>query len=132
MIFISKALAQAPTLEDGQGVPPEVGAGDVLIPNLLLVVAIIGLFVLFVYLPQRRRAKEHNEMLHELRKGDKVVTTGGIVGKIAKQPGETEIVIETADESKITVLRAAITGKYEHIVDSSGSASSDTKNSDAK
>ena len=127
MIFVSKALAQAPKLEDVQTPPADVGAGDVLIPNLLLIVAIVGLFILFVYLPQRRRAKEHNEMLGDLKKGDKVVTTGGIVGKIAKQPGETEIVIETSDEAKITVLRAAITGKYEHIVGSTPELSNENK-----
>lgn len=96
----------------------EVGAGDVLIPNLLLIVAIIGMFILLVYLPQKRRTREHNDMLGGLRKGDKIVTTGGIVGKIVKQPGDVDVVIETGEDNKITVLRAAISGKYSDIMGS--------------
>lgn len=116
MILISKAFAQAPTIEDAPEVAQQVGTGDVLIPNLLLIVAIVGLFIILVYLPQKRRNKEHTEMLNELRKGDKVVTNGGMVGKVAKNPGDTEVIIETGEGNRVTILRAAITGKYEQIV----------------
>ena len=131
-IFFGVAYAQAPTLDGAKGPAPEVSAGDVLIPNLLLVVAIIGLFVLMVYLPQKRRNREHNEMLNELRKGDKIVTTGGMVGKIAKAPGDTEIILETGEGNRITVLRAAITGKYDDVVGVGGKTANENNKDDDK
>ena len=113
-LVVSTAYAQAPTLEDAPVAAPS--SADFLIPNLLLIVALIGIFVLMVYLPQKRRNKEHSEMLDHLRKGDKIVTTGGMVGKVAKTPGDIEILIETGDGNKVTILRAAITGKYDDVI----------------
>lgn len=111
---IDAAGQLTPTI--GEAAAQDVGAGDVLIPNLLLIAAIVGMFIVLVYLPQRRRTKDHNSMLEALRKGDKVVTSGGIVGKIAKQPGDLELLIETGEGDKITVLRAAVTGKYSDVI----------------
>lgn len=132
MNIIAKAYAQAPTLEDVPDATQQVGAGDVLLPNLLLIVAIVGLFILLVYLPQKRRNREHNDMLNQLRKGDKVVTNGGMVGKVAKNPGETEVIIETGDGNKITILRAAITGKYDQIVGQNTQMANENKKETAK
>lgn len=114
-LLIGKAMAQAPTLEPAtdMAVP---SAPNVLMPNLILIVSIIGLFVLFVYLPQKRRNREHSSMLSDLSKGDKVVTTGGIVGKVIKNSDNKELLLETGEGHRLTVLRAAISGKYEQIV----------------
>lgn len=117
MTIISQAYAQAPTPDDAAAPSDQpVGAGDVLLPNMLLIIAIIGLFIVLVYLPQKRRNKEHNAMLSELGEGDKVVTTGGMVGTITNMPGDNEIIIETGEGHKVTVLKAAVTGKYGDIV----------------
>ena len=72
-LFVASAHAQA-----AQGQPP---GGD-----LFQIAFLIGLFVLFYFIairPQRKRQKEHAEMVSALAKGDEVVTTSGILGKIS-------------------------------------------------
>lgn len=72
-LFVASAHAQA-----AEGQPP---GGD-----LFQIAFLIGLFVLFYFIairPQRKRQKEHTEMVSALAKGDEVVTTSGILGKIA-------------------------------------------------
>lgn len=132
MNIIAKAYAQAPTLEDAPAAAQQVGTGDFLISNLLLIVAIVGLFILLVYLPQKRRNREHTEMLNQLRKGDKVVTNGGMVGKVVKNPGDTEVIIETGEGNRVTILRAAITGKYDQIVGQNPQMANENKKDAAK
>lgn len=60
--------------------------------------------------PQQRRAKEHQEMLRNVRRGDVVVTTGGIVGKITKAPEEGDLEVEIADNTRVRVARDMIAG----------------------
>ena len=71
-LFVSSAYAQA-----AEGSPP---GGD-----LFQIAFLIGLFILFYFIairPQRKRQKEHADMVSALAKGDEVVTTSGILGKI--------------------------------------------------
>ena len=76
MIFISQAQAQTQTAGQASG------GFDV-----MQIVLMVGLFVMFYFIairPQRKRQKEHSEMVGQLAKGDEVVTTSGILGKITK------------------------------------------------
>ncbi len=71
----------------------------------------IAIFVVFYFLlirPQQKRAKEARELLTSLEKGNEVVTSGGMVGKIAKL-SDQYVTIEIAPSVEVTVQRAAVT-----------------------
>ena len=68
--------------------------------------------VVFYFLlirPQQKRMKEHKEMVEGLKRGDEIVTQGGLIGKIAKVADE-EVTVELADGVKVRVVRQTITG----------------------
>ena len=95
-MFISPAYAQA------SGAP----GGD-FIGMLLPLVLIMGIFWFLLIRPQQKRMKEHQELIKNLRRGDTVVTTGGIIGKINKVVDDGEIIVETG-EVKLRVARSAV------------------------
>lgn len=69
-----------------------------------------GMFVVFYFLlirPQQKRAKEHKAMIEALAKGDEVVTSGGVLGRVT-QLGATFVSVEVADKVEIKVQRPAI------------------------
>ena len=75
----------------------------------------IAIFILFWFLlirPQQKKAKLHNQMISELQKGDEVVTSGGILGKISKVADQL-VHLEIADNVVITVQKATIAGKID-------------------
>jgi preprotein translocase subunit YajC len=83
------------------------GGGEALMQFLPLVL----IFVVFYFLlirPQQKKAKEHKEMLTKLRRGDRVVTGGGIIGTIAKAAEGDELVVEVAEGVRVKVVRATI------------------------
>ena len=96
-LFISEAVAQA-------GGQAPAGAG-------LDFFIMIGVFFLIMYFmiirPQSKRAKEHKQMLEALKKGDEVVTNGGLAGKV-KDIGESFVDLEVADGVVVKVQKAAI------------------------
>lgn len=102
-MFISPAFAQdAGFLGGGFG-----GLGGVL-PLILI-------FVVFYFLlirPQQKKVKEHRSMLDALRRGDKIVTNGGIIGQITKVVSENELDLEIADGIRIRVMRSMISSVY--------------------
>ena len=78
----------------------------------LQLVPFVLIFVIMWFLiirPQQRRAKEHQEMLKNVRRGDTVVTSGGIVGKVVKVTDDTpDIDVEIADGVRVKVARTMI------------------------
>jgi preprotein translocase subunit YajC len=58
--------------------------------------------------PQQRRVKEHAEMVKNVRRGDTVVTTGGIVGKVTKATDDPELEVEIADGVRVKLVRGMI------------------------
>ena len=79
--------------------------GSFLLPLLLI-------FVVFYFLlirPQNKKLKEHRQMIEALRRGDKVVTGGGIIGSISKVDNDAEITVEIAEKVRVKVLRHTIT-----------------------
>jgi len=75
---------------------------------------LILMFVVFYFLlirPQQRRQKELSQMIQELKKGDRVVTAGGIIGTIAGIQNDYVILKVGEGETKIEVLKSSITGK---------------------
>jgi preprotein translocase subunit YajC len=76
---------------------------SLLIPTML----IIGIMYFLMIRPQQKRLKDHQAMVAGVRRGDTVVTSGGIIGKVAKVD-EQELQVEIAEGVKIKVLRSTI------------------------
>ncbi|HTQ14095.1 MAG TPA: preprotein translocase subunit YajC [Rhizomicrobium sp.] len=72
---------------------------------LLLIFAI---FYFLIIRPQQQRAKQHREMVANVRRGDTVVTAGGLVGKVAKVKDDSEILVDLADNVQVRVLKATL------------------------
>ena len=73
---------------------------------------LVLIFVVFYFLlirPQQKRAKDHKIMLSALRRGDRVVTGGGIIGTVAKVIGDDEVTVDIAEGTRVRVLRSTIT-----------------------
>jgi preprotein translocase subunit YajC len=75
---------------------------------------LILIFVVFYFLlirPQQRKAKDQKAMLGALRRGDRVVTGGGIIGTVARvdNPEAEEVIVEIAENVRVRVLRSTIT-----------------------
>ena len=73
----------------------------------LILILIIMYF--FLIRPQQKKVKEHQAMVAALRRGDEVVTQGGLIGKITKVKDDTEVEVEVAKDVKVRVLRPTIT-----------------------
>ncbi len=76
-----------------------------LIPFVLIFVIMYFLLIR----PQQKRLKEHKAMIAALRRGDQVVTQGGLIGKISKVKDDTEVEVEIAEGVRVRVMRSTIT-----------------------
>jgi preprotein translocase subunit YajC len=83
------------------------GAFDYLNSLLIPTMLIIGIMYFLMIRPQQKRLKDHQAMVAALRRGDTIVTSGGIIGKVAKVD-ENELQVEIAEGVKIKVLRSTI------------------------
>jgi preprotein translocase subunit YajC len=83
------------------------GNGDFLISLLPFVLIFVVLYFLILR-PQQRRLKQQQEMIASLRRGDTVVTAGGLIGKISKVIDEKEIQVEVAEGVRVRVARAMV------------------------
>jgi preprotein translocase subunit YajC len=88
----------------------QAGGGTDIVQQLMPLVLIFVVFYFLLIRPQQKKVKEHQGMLDNLRRGDKVVTSGGIVGKIVKlgADGDRDIEIEIAENVRIKVMKSAI------------------------
>lgn len=78
---------------------------------LMQVVPFILIFVIMYFLmirPQQKRQKDHQEMVKNVRRGDQVVMSGGLIGKVAKVTDDNEVELEIADNVRVRVTRASI------------------------
>ena len=74
-------------------------------------VPLILIFAIMYFLlirPQQKKLKEHQAMVAALRRGDMVVTQGGIIGKVSKVKDDGEIEVEIAENVRVRVMRATI------------------------
>jgi preprotein translocase subunit YajC len=78
--------------------------------TLTLALPILAIFYFLLWRPQQQRVKQLRQMVDNLRRGDVVVTAGGILGKIAKASSaeDPEILVEIADNVQVKVLKATI------------------------
>jgi preprotein translocase subunit YajC len=100
-MFSSSAFAQG-IFGGGAG-----GDGGMLM-SLLPFVLIFVIMYFLILRPQQKRVKMHQEMVKNVRRGDTVVTNGGLIGKVTKVIDDDQIEIEIADEVRIRQLRAML------------------------
>ncbi|CAN5340546.1 preprotein translocase subunit YajC [soil metagenome] len=102
-MFISEALAQtAPA--------PTVGVTDSMFGSITGMLPLILMFVVLYFVmirPQMKRQKEHKAMIEALAKGDEIVTSGGLLGKVTKV-GETFVGIEVTNGVELQLQRSAV------------------------
>ncbi len=84
------------------------GGGAGIIEMLLPFVLIFVIMYFLILRPQRQQAKRREEMLKAIRRGDTVVTNGGIVGKVTKVVDDTEVELQIADGVKVRAIRGLI------------------------
>mmetsp|Transcript_19762 Transcript_19762/g.25506 ORF Transcript_19762/g.25506 Transcript_19762/m.25506 type:complete len:121 (-) Transcript_19762:864-1226(-) len=96
------ALALAPA-----AVAQEAAAGGSLISSLIMFVPLILIFYFLLIRPQQQRQKKHRQMIDDMKKGDTVVTAGGLIGKVTRV-ADTEVTIELADGVRVRSLKGMI------------------------
>ena len=97
-MLISTAYAQGTGIFDNQGA-------------LIQFLPLVLIFVVFYFLlirPQQRKTKDHKTMLDALRRGDRVVTGGGIIGTVARVENPEEVTVDIAEGVRVRVLRSTI------------------------
>jgi len=102
-MFVTPAFAQAAT----GTAAPGVGGADLLIqfaPILLLVV----IFWLLIFRPQQKRMKAQQAMLAAITRGDTVVTSGGLVGKVTKAVDGEDLEVEIAQGTRVKITRGGV------------------------
>jgi preprotein translocase subunit YajC len=99
-MFISEAYAM------GAGGAGAQGAGGGF-SSLIMMVAIFAIFYFILIRPQQKKMKEHKKMVEELKKGDRVITSGGIYGTVENTTPET-LTIKIAEGVKVKITRSSV------------------------
>lgn len=97
-MFASPAYAQAA----GGSITSSLG-------GFVPIILIFGIMYFLMIRPQQKKMKEHREMVAALRKGDQIVTQGGIIGKVTKVKEDNEVEVEIATGVKVRVVQHTIT-----------------------
>ena len=97
-MFVTPAFAQ------GAGAA---GSQDFLISVLPFVLIFVIMYFLIIR-PQRQQMKKHTEMIAAVRRGDTIVTGGGIVGKVTNATDENEVTVEISEGVKVKLMRKSI------------------------
>jgi preprotein translocase subunit YajC len=95
-MFDSIAWAMAPS-QPGQG---QQGGPGSLLSGFLPLIIIFAIFYFLLIRPQQKKAKQHREMLSAIKKGDKIITSGGIYG-VVESVGENTLVVKIAENVKV-------------------------------
>ncbi len=96
-MLISPAYAQSPF-----------GGSTDMLTSLLPFVLIFVIMYFLILRPQQKRVKQHAEMVKNVRKGDTVITSGGLVGRVTKVVDDDQIEVEVADGVRIRQMRQMI------------------------
>jgi len=91
-------------------VPREGGAGSTFF--MVQMVLIFAIFDFLMIRPQAKERKKHEEMLNGLKKGDEIVTSGGIIGKVV-HADDNRLTVKTGDNTRITVDRGRVASVLE-------------------
>jgi len=96
----------------GGCIPTGGGEGEASSPWTMIIFLVLfaGIFYFLLIRPQRKRQKEHQHLMEELKRGDKVVTAGGIYGRIESISDEN-VVLKIESGATIRIARGSVTGK---------------------
>ncbi|MDD3288106.1 MAG: preprotein translocase subunit YajC [Alphaproteobacteria bacterium] len=103
-LFIGTAWAQEATQQSTMA-----ASGDALMKFMPLFL-IFAVFYFLLIRPQQKKLDEQTAMLKALKKGDKVITAGGVIGTIHKVEGEEYLQVEVADGIRLKVVRSTVSG----------------------
>ena len=78
----------------------------------LPLILIFGVFYILLIRPQQKKVKQHREMLKNLRRGDKIITSGGIIGSINKVSENRELQVEISDDVEIKIAPGMVADLY--------------------
>ncbi len=95
-MFVTPAYAQA------------VGGGMAAISNLAPLILIFAIMYFLLIRPQQKKVKEHKAMVTALRRGDQVVTQGGILGRVTKVMEEGMVEVEIAENIRVKVVQSTV------------------------
>jgi preprotein translocase subunit YajC len=95
-MFVTPAYAQA------------AGGGAGAAFQILPLVLIFGIMYFLLIRPQQKKAKAHQAMVQALRRGDQVITQGGIIGKVSKVAEGNEVEVEIATGVKVRVVKSTV------------------------
>ena len=76
------------------------------IGQFIPLILIFVIFYFFLIRPQQKKAKDHKIMVENLKRGDKIITSGGIVGKVDRIIDNEKVEVEISDNVKVEVVRA--------------------------
>ncbi len=88
------------------------GSSTDLITSLLPLVALFAIFYFLIIRPQQKQAKQHKEMIAELKKGDKIVTNGGLMVEITKV-NEDSLVVKNHDNTEMKLVKEFVAKKLD-------------------
>ena len=113
MFFAQESLgggAAAPGASPAAGAPPGAGPprGSAMEPIIFLVLMLV-VFYFFLIRPQQKKAKKHKEMIGQLKRGDTVITSSGIKGRIHAIDGQW-VTVEVAKNTRIEILKNFVGG----------------------
>ncbi len=94
-MFIEPVFAQA-------------AGGASMLTNILPLVLIFVVFYFLLIRPQQKKVKQHKAMIDALRRGDRVITSGGLIGTVSKVIDEGEVEVTVAPEVKVRIIRSMI------------------------
>jgi preprotein translocase subunit YajC len=89
-----------------------------------MMIMVVGVMYFLILRPQQQRLKQHREMVKALRRGDSVVTNGGLVGKVTKVVDDDQVEVEISDGVRVRQMRSMISevrAKGEPVKDDSAS-----------
>ena len=123
-MLISQAFAQTETTAetavpatDAAFTPPS--TQGLVLQNVGMIVLLVVMFYFLLIRPQQKRFKEHKEMLDGLKVGDKVITAGGLIGKVDTLVSNEEVIVDLGNGMMVTHVRGMIQGKSEKPVPTS-------------
>ncbi|PTX56482.1 protein translocase subunit yajC [Litoreibacter ponti] len=95
-MFVTPAYAQA------------AGGGGSTLAQFIPLILIFAIMYFLLIRPQQKKLKEHAAMVEAVRRGDQIITQGGIVGKVVKVKEDGEVEVEIADGVKVRVIKSTI------------------------
>ena len=84
------------------------GGSDNMLVSLLPFILIFVIMYFLILRPQQKRAKQHQDMVKNVRRGDTVVTSGGLIGKVTKVIDDEQIEVEVADDVRVRQMRSML------------------------